>query len=99
MQSDDKGLIPAVGSRSKLKSLHLADGATATHGWSLAQSKGNTPYRCGVLSILIQRTCAREAWLVAIASYKNFLIGQGHLVVLSGPIPGIGSEAPTAESR
>ncbi len=42
---------------------------------------------------------AREAWLVSIASYKNFLIGQGHLVVLSGPIPGIGSEAPTAESR
>lgn len=24
---------------------------------------------------------AREAWLVSIASYKNFLIGQGHLVV------------------
>jgi len=42
---------------------------------------------------------AREAWLVAIASYKNFLIGQGHLVVLSGPIPGIASESPTAESR
>lgn len=42
---------------------------------------------------------AREAWLVAIASYKNFLIGQGHLVVLSGPVPGIGSESPTAESR
>lgn len=61
VQSDDKGLNPAVGSRSKLKSLHLADGATATHGWSLAQSKGNTPYRCGVVSILIQRTCAREA--------------------------------------
>lgn len=61
VQSDDKGLTPAVGSRSKLKSLHLADGATATHGWSLAQSKGNTPYRCGVVSILIQRTCAREA--------------------------------------
>lgn len=35
---------------------------------------------------------AREAWLVAIASYKNFLIGQGHLRVLSDPIPGIGSD-------
>ena len=33
---------------------------------------------------------AKEAWLVAISSYKNFLIGQGHLRVLSGPIPGIG---------
>ena len=41
---------------------------------------------------------AREAWLVAIASYKNFLIGQGHLRVLSGPIPGIGSGLSLAES-
>ncbi len=41
---------------------------------------------------------AREAWLVAIASYKNFLIGQGHLRVLSGPIPGIGSSPYSAES-
>lgn len=40
---------------------------------------------------------AREAWLVAIASYKRLLIGQGHLRVLSGPIPGIG-EAMTAEA-
>ncbi len=42
---------------------------------------------------------AREAWLVAIASYKNFLIGQGHLVVLSGPIPGIGSDPAATEAR
>lgn len=36
---------------------------------------------------------AREAWLVSIACHKNFLIGQGHLLVLSGPIPGIGAPA------
>lgn len=41
---------------------------------------------------------AREAWSVAIASYKNFQIGQGHLRVLSGPIPGIGSNVPAAEA-
>lgn len=40
---------------------------------------------------------AREAWLVSIACHKNFLIGQGHLRVLSGPIPGIGEQA--AEGR
>ncbi len=36
---------------------------------------------------------ARAAWLVSIACHKNFLIGQGHLRVLSGPIPGIGEQA------
>lgn len=36
---------------------------------------------------------AREAWLVSIACHKNFLIGHGHLRVLSGPIPGIGATA------
>lgn len=36
---------------------------------------------------------ARQAWLVSIACHKNFLIGQGHLRVLSGPIPGIGATA------
>ena len=35
---------------------------------------------------------AREAWNVAIASYKNFLIGQGHLRVVSTPALGIGSK-------
>lgn len=34
---------------------------------------------------------AREAWLVSIASYKQFLVGDGHLRVRSGPVPGIGS--------
>jgi len=28
---------------------------------------------------------AREAWNVTLACYKNFLIGQGHLRVFSGP--------------
>lgn len=41
---------------------------------------------------------AREAWLVSIASYKNFLVGHGHLRVLSGPIPGIGSHPAAAEA-
>lgn len=36
---------------------------------------------------------AREAWNVSIASYKNFLIGYGHLRVYSEPVPGIGGEA------
>jgi len=39
---------------------------------------------------------AREAWNVAIASYKNFLIGQGHLRVYSGPVPGIGGTVKKA---
>jgi hypothetical protein len=30
-------------------------------------------------------TVAREAWNVAIASYKNFLIGTGHIRVHSKP--------------
>jgi len=28
---------------------------------------------------------AREAWNVMLACYKNFLVGQGHLRVFSGP--------------
>lgn len=28
---------------------------------------------------------AREAWNVTLASYKKFLIGEGHLRVFSGP--------------
>ena len=32
----------------------------------------------------------REAWNVAIASYKNYLVGMGHMIVRSGPVPGIG---------
>ncbi len=42
---------------------------------------------------------AREAWLVSIASYKHFLVGQGHLRVLSGPIPGIGSDPAAAPAQ
>jgi len=42
---------------------------------------------------------AREAWLVSIACHKNFLIGQGHLRVLSGPIPGIGDQAADDSGR
>ena len=33
---------------------------------------------------------AREVWLVSIACYKNFLVGDGHLRVHSEPLPGIG---------
>ncbi len=33
---------------------------------------------------------AREAFNVAIASYKNFLVGKGHLRVRTGPLPGLG---------
>lgn len=32
---------------------------------------------------------AREVWLICIACYKNFLIGNGHLRVYSEPLPGI----------
>lgn len=39
---------------------------------------------------------AKEAWNVAIASYKNLLIGQGHLRVRSGPVPQIGSSEKSA---
>lgn len=39
---------------------------------------------------------AREAWNVAIECYKNFLVGQGHLRVRSGPLPGIGDEQSAA---
>lgn len=35
---------------------------------------------------------AREAWNVAIASYKNFLIGEGHLRIYSAP-PGFDEKA------
>ena len=34
---------------------------------------------------------ADEVFLVAVACYKNFLIGQGHIVVRSQPVPGIGA--------
>lgn len=39
---------------------------------------------------------AREAWNVSIASYKNFMIGQGHLRVFSAPPAGIGGEKSAA---
>ena len=29
---------------------------------------------------------AKEAWNVSISSYKNFLIGQGHIRVQTGPV-------------
>jgi len=32
---------------------------------------------------------AREAWNVMLACYKNFLIGEGHLRVFSGPPTGL----------
>lgn len=32
---------------------------------------------------------AREAWNVTLACYKNFLAGQGHLRVFSGPPSGV----------
>jgi hypothetical protein len=32
-------------------------------------------------------TVAREAWNVTLAVYKKFLIGQGHLRILSTPLP------------
>lgn len=35
-------------------------------------------------------TVAREAFNVSVACYQNFLIGKGHLIVRSGPVPGIG---------
>lgn len=61
--------------------------------------------RIGTLAILDESgqvvdnspTVAREAWAVAIASYKNFLIGKGHLRVLSSPIPGIGDDSAAAD--
>lgn len=34
---------------------------------------------------------AREAWNVTLAVYKNFLIGNGHLRIFSGPPTGISS--------
>lgn len=37
---------------------------------------------------------AREAFNVAIASYKNFLVGKGHLRVRTGPVPGVGDSVP-----
>lgn len=36
---------------------------------------------------------AREAWNVCIAVIKNFKIGQGHIVVHSGP-PGLAQSSP-----
>jgi len=39
---------------------------------------------------------AREAWNVAIECYKNFLVGQGHQRVRSGPLPGIGDDQSVA---
>lgn len=38
---------------------------------------------------------AKEAWNVTLASYKNMLIGKGHLRVFSSPPPGIG-QVPSA---
>lgn len=35
---------------------------------------------------------AKEAWNVTLASYKNMMIGQGHLRVFSTPPPGIKSK-------
>jgi len=32
---------------------------------------------------------AHEVWLVYVACYKNFLIGNGHFRVYSEPLPGI----------
>jgi len=34
---------------------------------------------------------AREAWNVAIECYKNYLVGEGHMRVRSGPLPGLDS--------
>lgn len=39
---------------------------------------------------------AKEAWNVTLASYKNMMIGQGHLRVFSTPPPGITSQNTAA---
>lgn len=43
--------------------------------------------------IVAGRAVEREAFNVAIACYKNFLIGQGHLRVFSGKTPDIEGKA------
>ena len=42
---------------------------------------------------------ALEAFKVSIASYKNFLIGKGHLRVRTGPVPGIGDDVTRKTAR
>jgi len=53
-------------------SLSTLSGSTVTHAPAATQAE-------------VGPAVAREAWNVTLACYKNFLVGQGHLRVLSGP--------------
>lgn len=87
----------------KTGTLSSAEISAVIHqGFSIKLTDG----RAGYLAIIDESgrvvdtspSVAREVWLVAIASYKNFLVGEGHLRVLSGPIPGIGSDQSISET-
>ena len=70
--------------------------ANVTTGYQLTTADGR-PAKLAIIDdqgnvIEAGETVAREAWNVCIAVQKNFWIGQGHLVVHSGP-PGMGNQA------
>lgn len=82
----------------KTGTLTAAEISAVIHqGLAVTDSTGK-PARLAIIDdagnvIVSGRAVEREAFNVAIACYKNFLIGQGHLRVSSGKTPDIEGKA------
>lgn len=79
----------------KTDTLQAAEISAVIHQGLTVKTRDGKPARLAIIDedgnvIESGSAVEREAWNVAIASYMNFQIGQGHLRVRSGPVPGIG---------
>lgn len=73
----------------KIGALERATLTGTAHG-GLAATADGKPARLAIIDdagniLETGPQVAREAWNVALACYRNFLIGQGHLVVQTEP--------------
>ena len=86
---------------TKTDTLQAAQISAVIHRGLSVQTRDGRPARLAIIDadgqvIEAGPAVAREAWNVAIASYRNFLIGQGHLLVRSGPVAQVGENTEAA---
>lgn len=82
----------------KTDTLQAAQISAVIHQGLTVKTRDGRPARLAIIDedgnvLDAGKAVEREAWNVAIASYMNYQIGQGHLRVWSAPVPGIGEPA------